>query len=86
MVLLQHYSNPGTYLAHIEPVIKLSKNILANQSLRDKEAGTPPRRFRQLRPEEVDELVDAYHAGATAKKLGGLFGINAKTVGKHLRA
>lgn len=47
---------------------------------------TAPRRFRQLRPEEVDELVEAYRAGATARKLGGLFGIHPKTVGKHLRA
>jgi hypothetical protein len=41
---------------------------------------------RQLRPAEVDELVDAYQAGATTRELATRFGIWRGTVGKHLEA
>ena len=85
MVLLQHYSNPGTYLAHIEPAVKLTQRILKNQTPRSKSGETPPQRFRQLRPEEIDEIVQAYLAGATARELGGQWGVHPKTIGKHLR-
>jgi DNA-directed RNA polymerase specialized sigma24 family protein len=42
--------------------------------------------MRQLRPDEVDELVAAYKAGTTARELAVRFGIHRMTVGKHLRA
>ena len=45
-----------------------------------------PNRARRLTAEQIDELVDAYKAGATAKELGERFKIHKTTVGKHLRA
>jgi DNA-directed RNA polymerase specialized sigma24 family protein len=42
--------------------------------------------MRQLRPDEVDELVAAYKAGTTARELAARFGIHRMTVGKHLRS
>jgi hypothetical protein len=48
--------------------------------------GTHYRTARQLRPVEVDELVQGYEAGATVFQLGDRFGIDRRTVGKHLRA
>jgi hypothetical protein len=41
--------------------------------------------MRQLRSFEVDELVQAYGAGATVYDLATQFGINRVTVGKPLR-
>jgi DNA-directed RNA polymerase specialized sigma24 family protein len=43
------------------------------------------RTARQLKPAELDELVMAYAAGATVFELGDRFGIDRRTVGKHLR-
>lgn len=44
------------------------------------------RTARQLTPNELDALVIAYQAGGTVYELAAQFGINRKTVGKHLRA
>jgi transposase-like protein len=42
--------------------------------------------MRQLRPHELDELEATYRAGATVYQLAEQFGIERRTVGKHLRA
>jgi DNA-binding CsgD family transcriptional regulator len=39
---------------------------------------------RQLRPEEVDELVAAYQRGLSAKAVAAKFGIHRGTVAAHL--
>ena len=44
------------------------------------------RTARQLRPQEVDELVAAFHAGSTVGQLAGQFDIHRSTVGQHLGA
>lgn len=41
---------------------------------------------RQLRPAEVDKLVEAYEAGATTHELGIHFGVWRGTAGRHLKA
>jgi DNA-binding CsgD family transcriptional regulator len=41
--------------------------------------------MRQLRPAEVDDLVETYQAGATVFDLAARFGIDRRTVGQHLR-
>lgn len=43
------------------------------------------RTARQLRPVEVDELVQGYVGGATVFELATQFGIDRRTVGQHLR-
>lgn len=43
-----------------------------------------PGRARQLRPTEVEALVDAYRAGATVYELAEVFGISRQTVSGHL--
>jgi hypothetical protein len=40
----------------------------------------------QLRPAEVDKLVEEYQAGATTYELGARFGVWRGTVGRHLNA
>ncbi|WP_133903149.1 helix-turn-helix domain-containing protein [Actinophytocola oryzae] len=40
---------------------------------------------RQLKPAEIDKLVDTYQAGATVFQLAEQFGINRITVGRHLK-
>jgi hypothetical protein len=47
---------------------------------------TKCRTARQLRSVELDELVKGYRAGKTGYQLGAQFGIDRRTVGKHLRA
>jgi hypothetical protein len=47
---------------------------------------TQCRTARQLRPEEIDELVTAYTAGETVYELAHRTGIHRSTIGKHLRA
>lgn len=39
---------------------------------------------RQLRPAEVDELVEAYRDGANVQQLAAQFGVYRSTAGKHL--
>jgi transposase-like protein len=41
---------------------------------------------RQLDATAIDEVVATYAAGATVHELAAQFGINRRTVGKHLRA
>ncbi|HEV8562694.1 MAG TPA: hypothetical protein VGR06_40780, partial [Actinophytocola sp.] len=41
---------------------------------------------RQLRPAEIDRLVEAYNAGATTHELGARFGVWRGTIGRHLKA
>lgn len=43
------------------------------------------RTMGQIRPSEVDELVEAYEAGATVYDLAARFGIHRATVGQHLQ-
>jgi DNA-binding CsgD family transcriptional regulator len=43
------------------------------------------RTMRHLRPEELDQLVQAYQSGATVHELAAQFGINRFTVGEHLQ-
>lgn len=53
---------------------------------------TPPapeasyRTMRQLRPNEIDELVEAYRAGSTIQALASQLRLHRSTVGQHLRA
>lgn len=49
-------------------------------------APTSCRTARQLRPAEVDKLVEEYRAGATTDELGARFGVWRGTVGRHLKA
>ncbi len=42
--------------------------------------------MRQLRPDEVDELVAAYGDGATTQELAVRFSVHRATVGQHLAA
>lgn len=43
------------------------------------------RTARQLRPAEVDKLVEAFKAGTSVRKLAGTFGVHRSTIGHHLR-
>lgn len=45
----------------------------------------PPFTIRQLRPEQVEELEQAYLAGATLKALGERFGLNRQSLARVLR-
>lgn len=45
---------------------------------------TRHRSARQLRPAEVDALVEGYRSGATVRQLATQFGIARSTVGRHL--
>jgi DNA-directed RNA polymerase specialized sigma24 family protein len=51
----------------------------------DEAVRTACRTARQLRPAEVDELVEDYRAGATVYDLAARFGISRATIGQHLR-
>jgi uncharacterized protein (DUF433 family) len=42
--------------------------------------GRPKQVQRRLRPHEVEELIEAYQAGATVYELGAHFGMNRKSV------
>lgn len=42
------------------------------------------RTMRQLRPYEVDQVVQAYRAGATTRELTVRFGVYRTTIGRHL--
>jgi lambda repressor-like predicted transcriptional regulator len=44
------------------------------------------RTARQLRADEVDELVCAHRSGAKLRELAALSGVSAHTVSNHLRA
>ena len=44
------------------------------------------RTARRLQSSEVDELAEAYKAGASVAGLAKQLGINRETVGKHLKA
>ena len=43
------------------------------------------RTARQLRPAEIDTLVDAFTVGASVRALAGQFGVHRSTIGHHLR-
>lgn len=45
-----------------------------------------PGTARQLEPDQVQELIEGYQAGATVYNLAKQFHIDRRTVGKHLRA
>lgn len=44
------------------------------------------RTARQLRPDEVDDLIEGYRAGRTVRELAQEFGVERRAVGRHLRA
>jgi hypothetical protein len=83
VALLQALANPSS---QVRRLFELAESWPG--SLHVGEAGASPtcRVARQLRPDEVDELVVTYEAGGTVYKLATQFGIHRKTVGKHLRA
>ena len=41
---------------------------------------------RPLRPADVDNLVDAYRAGATVRELAERYGVHRVTIGRNLQA
>jgi transposase len=57
----------------------------ANQQESDPLHVPPCRTARQLRPDEVDDLVMAYTGGATVTELAKRLDIHRSTIGKHLR-
>lgn len=72
---------------HAPPVKRLLEQALTWE---DTDPGMLPttrncRVARQLRPAELDELVKGYRAGMTVFQLADQFGIDRRTVGRHLR-
>jgi transposase-like protein len=72
---LGHYSNP-------DPIPSI-------EQLARRDTATPPPTARRrtqprLRAEDVDGLVEGYHAGATIKQLAERFSINRTTAMAHL--
>lgn len=88
-------SGDGAFVGVIEAVSHPSrpaKRLLARaatwpDSLSD---GPPPttsyKTARQLRPAQVDKLVEEYLAGTTMRELARQFSVHRATVGKHLAA
>jgi hypothetical protein len=72
---------------HAPPVKRLLEQALTWE---DADPGVLPatrrcRIARQLRPAELDGLVEGYRAGKTVFQLADQFGIDRRTVGRHLR-
>lgn len=83
MDLIRAYSNPDPRLATgVAACLAMTPGWVES----DRSVGTPTKRAHKLRPHEIDELVAAYQAGASAKELGERFKLNKKTIGRHLRA
>jgi len=76
--LLVQYSNTGQsaemlgQLTHIEP----SRSLPLSP--------TPKQVQRRLGPDDIDELVAIYQAGATLREVAAQFGVNRTTASKHL--
>ena len=90
MLLRESLSNFPRPLERL--VAKLGEELLAKESdgeLRERKVGVSGRSSyqpnRKLLPEEAQELVELYRAGASIEALAKRYGMHPQTVGRHLK-
>jgi DNA-directed RNA polymerase specialized sigma24 family protein len=76
------YSNTTAQVSELEALLRKlpDRSVPVQRAPR----GPLPGTARQLEPDEVQELIAGYQAGATVYELGKKFGVNRKTVSQIL--
>jgi DNA-binding CsgD family transcriptional regulator len=77
--LLTSYRNIGTSVEKLQKLL-----LILNQPPRPERIAQKTGRARQLRPHEIDELVERYEAGESMAKLARELGLHRSTISSHL--
>jgi transposase-like protein len=75
----------GRY-ANKDRTLSVLEQLLTVENQRSMTTSPPRKRVKRLRPARIDELVDAYEAGATLTELAQDHGIHEDTVARLLRS